>query len=178
MQIEFESTAVAQVQADALAIVCFEAAQSAPGQDAVSPSLMRDPELTLQSGWMAELRRSGEFTGKLYENALLHRPEGIAAKRLLVVGGGKQSKFSTVEARRIAGFIARTVRAKGIRSVALSLDGLEPSINDSDQNSHSLITEAVAEGAIIGNWEADRYKTDPKKNEKQVDVFKLVGSGG
>ena len=32
---------------------------------------------------------------------------------------------------------------------------------------------AVAEGAILGAWEADKYKSDPKKNDKRIDTFAL-----
>ncbi len=179
MQIIFESAAVSQVEADALVVVCFEAQEPIPGGDAVAPSLIHDSALVLQSGWMAELRRSGEFTGKLYETALLHRPEGVAARRLLVVGGGKQSKFTAVEARRIGGLVARTAKGKGIRSLALSLDSRELYATRPDIQGDSMrdaIAEAFAEGAVIGDWEPDLYKTDPKKNEKQIDAFKLVSS--
>ena len=35
----------------------------------------------------------------------------------------------------------------------------------------------MAEGAVLGDWEADTYKTDPKKNEKQVESFTLSFAG-
>ncbi len=33
---------------------------------------------------------------------------------------------------------------------------------------------AVTEGAILGGREADKYKSDPKKNEKRIDTFSHV----
>ena len=65
-----------------------------------------------QDGWLAEMRASGEFTGKLYESATLHRPKAIPAKRLVVIGGGKASTFSTVESRRIAACWCRALKRK------------------------------------------------------------------
>ena len=42
----------------------------------------------------ADAIRSGEMTGKAFESALLHRPQGLKAKRLLLLGGGKAKDFS------------------------------------------------------------------------------------
>jgi leucyl aminopeptidase len=140
---------------DALAVVCFEAGESP----------VRDAELAGQGGWLAELRASGEFTGKLYETATLYRPQGVAAKRLIVVGGGHEGAFSHVEMRRIAGVLVRSVRGKGVKSIALSFD---------EKYAAPGLAAAAAEGALLGNWEPDRYKSDPKKNEKGIDSFTIV----
>jgi leucyl aminopeptidase len=156
MQVQIETSPLEKLTPDALAVICFET-ETAAGTNA-------DPEVAAQSGWLAELRSSGEFTGKLYEIAILHRPQGIGAKRLVVVGGGKRDKFSSVEARNIGGALVRALKCKGTRSIALALDG-------ADFKSH--VTAAV-EGAVLGAWEADKYKSDPKLREKQVDSFTIA----
>jgi leucyl aminopeptidase len=152
MQISLETSPIEKLSADALAVICYEASET-------------DPAIAGQAGWLSELRASQEFSGKLYEIAILHRPQGMAAKRLVVIGGGKREKFSTVEARRAAGVLVRTLKGKGARNIALVVD--EPEW-----------VEAVAEGALLGAWEADKYKSDPKKNEKLVDTFTLAVPGG
>jgi len=154
MQIHIDTSALDKIRADALAVICFEA----PEKGEAEP----DPKIALQNGWLAEIRDSKEFSGKLYEIAILHRPQGIAAKRLVVIGGGKREKFSAVEARRVAGALARTLKAKGVRTIALLL-----------QNPGEYIT-AVAEGAVLGGWEANKYKSDPKKDEQQIDAFMIA----
>jgi leucyl aminopeptidase len=35
----------------------------------------------------------------------------------------------------------------------------------------------AAEGALLGAWEADKYKSDPKKDGKQVDTFSIIVPG-
>ncbi|MBV9157398.1 MAG: leucyl aminopeptidase [Acidobacteriaceae bacterium] len=165
MHIQFEASPIDKIAADALAVICFEADEIKSAEaPAVAPPSTPDPEIAAQSGWLAELRATGEFTGKLYELSILHRPEGLAAKRLIVVGGGKRDKFTTVEARRIGGTLVRAMKGKGTRTIALSLDG---------HDSPDLIT-AVVEGAALGAWEADKYKSDPKKNEAQIDSFTVA----
>src|SRR5437763_9047621 len=156
MQVQGETSPLEKLAADAVAVICFES-ESAAETNA-------DPEIAAQSGWLAELRASGEFTGKLYETAILHRPQGITAKRLVVVGGGKREKFSTVEARNIGGALLRALKCKGVRSIVLALEGTDVA---------SDVT-AVVEGAVLGAWEADKYKSDPKIKEKQVEFFTIA----
>jgi leucyl aminopeptidase len=153
MQVQIETSSIEKISADALAVIAFESGS--------------DPKIAEQSGWLADLRSSGEFTGKLYETAVLYRPEGLAAKRLVVVGGGKKEKFSQVEARRLGGVLARALKSKGVRTAVLVLD----------EGDETLVS-AVVEGAILGVWEADKYKTDPKKNEKHLDSLRIAVPGG
>jgi leucyl aminopeptidase len=126
-----------------------------------------DPEIVKQDGWLADLRASGEFSGKLYETAVLYRPQRVACKRLVVIGGGKQDRFSPVEARRVAGTLIRNLKARGIHSIRLLLD----------QAATPEVVSAAAEGALIGAWEPDRYKSDPKRHQAHVTSFGLVVPG-
>ncbi len=86
-----------KVEADAIAFVVYE------GE--VAPA-----ELKFASAWLDELSASGEFTGKTDETAVLHQPQGIRAKRLAVVGGGKRDKF---DLRKAVGALVRSLKQKG-----------------------------------------------------------------
>ena len=157
MQLHIGTSSIDKLSVDALAVICFETPEK--GETA------GDPEIAAQGGWLAEMRAAKEFSGKLYETAILHRPQGAAAKRLVVIGGGKREKFSTVEARRLAGTLVRTLKTKGARTIALLMD--KP----------GEYASAAAEGAVLGGWEANKYKSDPKKDDQQVDSFTLVSPG-
>lgn len=167
MQLHIETGQIEKVGADALAVICFEAEEKGAATRPAGTGRASDPPVAAQSGWLADLRSSGEFTGKLYEIAVLYRPQGVTAKRLVVIGGGKREKFSSVEVRRIAGTLVRSLKSKGIRSIALLVD---------TPNGDEYVMPA-AEGAVLGNWEADKYKSDPKKNEKQIDTFSIIVPG-
>jgi leucyl aminopeptidase len=151
MEIRVDSKPVSAVEADALAIVGFEGGP---------------PPGTPASEQIQELYDSGEFSGKSLEIAVLHRPAGLKAKRLVVVGGGKHEKFDASAQRKLAGAVLRALKPKGVRSIALVL-------SDPFQSDH--FASAAAEGAIIADFEPNRYKTDPKKNDKQVDAFTILG---
>ena len=75
--------------------------------------------------WLAELKSSGEFSGKSSESAVLYNPPGCAAKRLLVVGAGKREKFDGAALRRIVAATVRVWKQKGVKSLAWILTASE-----------------------------------------------------
>jgi leucyl aminopeptidase len=169
MQVQIQTSPLDKLAADALAVICFEVKDTKQSENQKNAESIPDPEIAEQSGWLADLRASGEFTGKLYETALLYRPHGIQAKRLMVIGGGTREKFSTVEARNIGGALVRALKCKGVRSIALVLsDSGVP-----DTRLTEYVTAAI-EGGILGAWEPDKYKSDPKIKEKQIDSFTVA----
>ena len=101
----------------------------------------------------ADLLASGEVTGKTFETNLLHKPAGLKAKRLLLIRGGDAKKFTSYELRRIAGVAVRALKSRGIRSFAF----LAP---------HGIPAEegvrAIVEGAHVGNFDPDYYRSDRK----------------
>jgi leucyl aminopeptidase len=88
----------------------------------------------------------------------------LKSKRLLVVGGGKADKFTPAELRKVAGAALRLLKSKGARDIALALD------REFCGPEH---VAAAVEGAVLADYEPDRYKTD-KKDQKVVDSFSLV----
>jgi leucyl aminopeptidase len=106
-----------------------------------------------------DLYESGEITGKALEFTLLHQPETSAARRLLVVGVGKKSGFDSATMRKSVAAAVRFAKAKSIQEAAIAFDaGLSTPENVS----------AAAEGAILGNYELDRHKSD-KTGSKFLD---------
>jgi leucyl aminopeptidase len=163
MELKFEAKPVEQVESDAVVVIAFDKDSAASGLT---------PEVTMAAnaatgGWIEELYQSGEFAGKLFEMALLHRPAGLMAKRLLVVGGGTGTKFSGAELRNATAAAVRFLASKGVRSAALALDA-SPSLE-------SLAT-AAAEGAILGGYEPDQYKTGEKETHP-VEIFAIASPG-
>src|ERR1035437_7162040 len=96
-----------------------------------------------------EVMASGEVTAKSFETTLLHRPAGLRAKRLLLVGGGKAKTFSAAELRQLAGTAVRTLKSKSIRSFAFALpaDGAAVGVSANDA------VRAIVEGAFVGNFD-------------------------
>ncbi len=148
-----ETTLVSQpldrVEADAVVVLLFEE-ESAPAELKGSSAW--------PSSWIDELRASGEFTGKTGELAIQHVPAGLKAKRLAVVGGGKREKYDSAVLRQAAGTVVRALKQKGVKRLAWWLAGGD--------------AEAATEGAILGNFEPDRYKTS--SDAKPLESFALI----
>ena len=114
----------------------------------------------------AEVIAGGEVSGKIFETNMLHRPSGLKAKRLLLIGGGKAKNFSSFELRRMAGVAVRFLKPKGIRSLAFL-------VPDSFKGEDAV--KAVVEGALVGNFDPDTYKSDRK--DQKVESLTVVGRG-
>ncbi len=114
----------------------------------------------------AELLASGEVSGKPFEVNLLHKPSGLQAKRLLLISGGPAKNFSSYDLRRIAGTAVRTLKGRGIRSFAFIAP---PSIPAEEA------VRAIVEGALVGNFDPDYYRSDRK--DQKIDALTIVASG-
>jgi leucyl aminopeptidase len=154
METRLTSLPISETEADALVIVAFEKEE---GLAASWPGLA--------GGWIEDLYRSGEFKGKILETALLHRPAGLRAGKLLVAGGGKAAKFGTPEVRKVAGAALRLLKPKGARHIALVLEAGFAS------GEH---VAAAVEGAVLGDYDPDRYKTEDQEGKKSVESFSVV----
>ena len=136
-----------QVEADAVAAVLFE--------DEAAPA-----ELKFAGSWLEELRASGEFTGKAGDLAVLHQPKDLRARRFAVAGAGKRAAFDSASLRKTSGSVVRGLKQKGVKRLAWWLN-----IGDAG---------AVVEGAILGNFEPDRYKTS--SDAKPLESFQVVAA--
>jgi leucyl aminopeptidase len=145
MQITIERTPLDQVDAEALIVPVFEG--------------RKDARFGAE-----DLFTSGEVAGKPLELTLLHHAPGVRAPRVLLAGAGKADKFDAAGMRRLTGAAARYLKAKSVKKVAFVLD---PEFAGDD------FASAAVEGAIIGNFEPDRYKTGDDK--KSLDAFVVAG---
>jgi leucyl aminopeptidase len=109
---------------------------------------------------------AGEVTGKMFETTLLHHPAKLKAKRLLLLGGGIANNFTASELRKLAGAAVRFFKPKGIRSLAF----LAPENIKSDE-----AVKAIVEGAYVGNFDPDTYKSDRK--DQKIDAITVVARG-
>jgi leucyl aminopeptidase len=115
---------------------------------------------------------SGEASGKAFETTLLHRPAGLKANRLLLIGGGKAKSFSAAELRQIAGAAVRTLKGKSVRNFAFALpeNGAPAAIPN-----HEAV-RAVVEGALVGEFDPGYYKSDrnDKDKDQKIDAITIV----
>jgi leucyl aminopeptidase len=117
---------------------------------------------------VAELIAAGEITAKSGESVLLHRPQGLKAKRLLVVGGGKAASFNATELRKAAGSAIRYLKARTIKSCAFALPELESGAQDA--------VRSLVEGAFVADYDPDTYRSE-RKDQSMKDVTLVAPQG-
>ncbi len=115
----------------------------------------------------AEVISTGEVTGKGLETTLLHKPGKLKAKRLLFLGGGKAKKFAAADLRKLSGTAVRALKSRGVRSFAFIVPG-----NGVDPEES---VKSIVEGALVGNFDSDTYKSDRK--DQKIDALTIVASG-
>ncbi|HXR10276.1 MAG TPA: leucyl aminopeptidase [Candidatus Acidoferrales bacterium] len=160
MELSVETRAAAQIGADALVSYAFE------GDKPIEGALAELDRAV--GGSLARLVESKELTGKWLEMTLLHYPEGMKAERLLVIGAGKREKFSATELRKIAAAAARYLKARSVKRLSFVAR---------EEDRTAIAAEAIAEGLLLGEFEADKYKSE-KKNGNTLEAASLAGWGG
>jgi leucyl aminopeptidase len=166
-----------QFEGEALAAIILDHAEKKPSdspQNTNSPGKDKQskPQLQVEASGGAiqsaagDLLASGELTGRPFEINLLHKPAGLKAKRLLLISGGGAKKFSSYDLRRIAGAAVRTLKARGLRSLAF----IAPTSIPAEE-----AVRAIVEGALVGNFDPDYYRSDRK--DQKIDSLTILTSG-
>jgi len=155
MNTNLSSSVPSQLETDCLVVVVLDKGE----KDKPSPSVECADVAVREAA--KDLIASGEVTGKMFETTLLHRPAGLKAKRLLLIGGGTAKTFSAAELRKLAGTAVRTLKGKNILSFAFVLPVGGVSAPES--------VRALVEGAFVGNFDPGYYKSDRKEKDKDKD---------
>ncbi len=138
MNYQLSDESLATVAAAAAVGLIFETSDDAPG------SFGSWDELT--GGLVSELFARGEFKGKQHSSAKIHRPAGMVATQLILIGCGPEDKFSSVALRECAGVAGRLLRTTGSKNIV---------IQPPDPSS----VQAVVEGFSAALYEPDSYIT-------------------
>jgi leucyl aminopeptidase len=158
MEVRAEFGRFWEVEADALVVNIYEGEK--PDEGALK-------ELDERAGGvLKELLGTDEMRGKQGDIVFIYRPGNLRARRLLLMGAGKREEFSLDTIRKVTGAAARFLRSKGVHSMAI----LRRSQLDLDKSA-----QAAVEGALLGLFEPDMYKTESKE-ERRIDELILVSA--
>jgi leucyl aminopeptidase len=151
----------AEVETECLVVIAVDAGENQKSEPRL---LNRDPLLEAAA---AELLASGEITSKTLEAVMVHRPQGLKAKRLLLINGGKSNKFKPGDLRKAAGSAIRFLKPKMIKSCVF----LPPEIEDGVEEA----VRSIVEGALVADFDPDTYRTD-RKDLRMREVAVLVSA--
>jgi leucyl aminopeptidase len=151
----------------ALLVVLAADAQTSKEPDARPRPVLLTADADVKAA-AASVLRSGEYKAGANETLLLHAPEGLAAKRLLIVGLGKQAKVTVHSVRNAAGTAVRFAKPRGLRRLVLALP-------ESSLLPPGPCARAAVEGAFLGDYDPDTYRSDRK--DLSVQSFTLAAPG-
>jgi len=154
---------LAGIETELLTVLAVDAQTSKAPDAAPEPVLLTSDEAVKAA--LAAVLAGGEYKAGANETLLLHAPGGLEARRLLVVGLGKQAKATVHSVRNAAGTAVRFVKPRGIRDMIFALP-------ESDLLPLGPCARAVMEGAFIGDFDPDTYRSD--RQDLSVHSFTLA----
>ena len=159
MKISVESGDITRQQVDAIVVNLFEGVTTpGGGTGAVDQAL---------DGAISGVIADGETNGKLGEMTLIHTMGKVPAGRVAVVGLGKSADFDADVVRRVTGVSSRYLRGKGVEAIATLAHGAGVGRIDAKTSG-----QAIAEGALLGAYRFDKYKT--KDSDGNIDELRIV----
>ena len=159
MEVKADARKFYEIECDALVVGVFENENHNEG-------VLAELDKRI-GGVLASLVENGEFVGKAGESAYVHNTGEMKARRLLLLGAGKQADFTADNVRRMAGTAARNLRGKKARTFAF-LRRSELPIGDSAQ--------AATEGALWSLFDADKYHTSDKTENHLATMLLATGA--
>ena len=161
MQIDHTSGSYRDLDVNAVAIAVYKDEKAEDG-------FLKDLD-DATGGAVKSVIASEELKGKEGETVYLHLigNNQIKAQRLLLVGVGPREDYSTAQVSQMAGAAARVLRGKNAKSIAVvpRLDGVAEDI-----------ASVVVQGAIMGMFEPDKYRTSDKE-ERSIERLTVVIDG-
>jgi leucyl aminopeptidase len=167
MLTELSFAPLAQIETELLAVLAADT-QTAKGPDVKpEPVLLTDDEAVKAAAGV--VLASGEYKAGPNETLLLHAPAGVKAKRLLIIGLGKLAKTTIHGVRNAAGTAVRFTKPRGIRELVFALPVAEALAG-------AASVRAAVEGAFVGDFDADTYRSDRK--DLSVQSFTVAAQVG
>ncbi len=148
-----------QSPADLLAITVF----GDPTKDATFKAI--DAAV---GGALSDIAKMETFEGKAAQVINLHTHGKIAARRVLIVGGGPRGDFTNAHIRDIAATVAQAANRLGCSSVAFVL----PTFNAAREEA---LLQMTVEGFYLGTYKFGRYLTgDDHKRPTALKTIALA----
>jgi leucyl aminopeptidase len=163
MDIQTSNGPLTGADAQALAVAVFK-------DESAGEGFLKDLDAAA-GGLVRSVLDSEELKGKEGETAYLHLPAGaggLKATRLLLVGVGERAEYGRAQVSQFAGLAARALRSRNVKTVGL--------VPRPEGVGAALAARTAVEGAILGLFEPDKYRTVDKE-ERTIERLVVVVEG-
>ncbi len=161
MEIRVQHGNITQVQADAVIVNLFEGVTHPGGATGAVDSAL--------GGLVSRVIAAGEFKGRLHETVVLHVAEGLAFRKVVVVGLGQPSEFDAERVRQVSAAAAQAAAKGNVKTIATIVHGA--GIGGLDV---TAAAQCVAEGTLLGLYRYDRYKNKKDDGHGVPDQVVIV----
>ncbi|EAR60322.1 leucyl aminopeptidase [Neptuniibacter caesariensis] len=153
MDFEIVSGDISSLETECL-IVAIEA------DNALSPAAKAADEAS--SGYISEILSGGDISGKTAQTLLLHKVPGLAAKRVLLLGLGKEDDRNNRSYRKVVKAAMGIVKSTGVSSATFALN---TTLTNDDDNYRQL--------RHLVEWSGNELYTYDETKSKKADPLKL-----
>jgi len=157
VKIEVTQGAIQEQTIDMIVVNLFEGVTEPGGATAAADQAL--------GGQLRELVALGDFRGKLNDTALLYPSQGFPAKRVLIVGLGKQEEFDLEKVRQVSATAARKARSLGIRNYATIVHGGGAAGLDASE-----AAQALAEGTHLSQYRFTQHRTEKEDVDERNEL--------
>lgn len=119
----------------------------------------------LLDGLITERAAEGEFRGSAGELLTIHPMGKLAAKRVIVLGLGKQEAISMQSLQRASATAIRHAQSTGAHQIALAL------WSDAHVDT-AQAAQALVEGAVLGQYTFRKYQSS--QNDKEITQLRVL----
>ena len=126
------------------------------------------------NGLLSEVSTGEEFKGNLGEMITIHTMGKMAAKRVLLVGLGKQESLNAQSFRRASAITARAAQSTGAHTLCFALNWSGSGVDAMEG------AQAVVEGALLGTYSFRKYQQSEQQagtNGKGITTLELLSYG-
>lgn len=122
----------------------------------------------ISNGLISELIGNGDFEAKSSQISVVYTRGTIPAKRIALLGLGKQKEFNLEKLRAAFASVMRQLRSLNIKEAATSINlNLVPGKKEQ-------VVEAAVEGALLGLYQYTPYKTVDREELKNMDELNII----
>ena len=122
----------------------------------------------ISGGLISELISNGDFEGKPSQISVVYTRGTLPAKRIALVGLGKQKEFNLEKLRTAFASVMRHLRSINVKEAATSINlSLLPGKKEQ-------VVEAAVEGALLGLYQYTPYKTVDREDLKEMGELNIV----
>ncbi|NHJ48533.1 MAG: leucyl aminopeptidase [Asgard group archaeon] len=112
-----------------------------------------------------------DFKGKSKDVKIIYSRGAIPAKRVLLVGLGKEEDLTLEKVRKAIGVASRKARDLNVKKVAISVDYfMRKDFNVKD------VAEALTQGIIMGSFQLLKYRTKDLDKYKHIEELQLISA--